>query len=210
MDFVSASQPRIPDTAACAFRTCCRFLNISMLSSAVRRQLPTASLDERDAFQFRYSLGVEARDLGVAEAARKWNVTYWKAWYWLGKLQGAHPGLHGGHRYQTPTPEAQIALEWSVFLLWEADPNLQDVEIVRILKNYDLYRRRNCRSARGTRVVLGRDMSEHVDVTYSVTYLTSLVHPRGHSGCHSERTLRLSWRDFGRGDLGKAFVLAFR
>eukprot|EP00808_Paulinella_micropora_P027238 g45134.t1 len=59
------------------------------------------------------------------------------------------------------------------------DPNLQDVEIVRILKNYDLYRRRNCRSARGTRVVLGRDMSEHVDVTYSVTYLTSLVHPRG-------------------------------
>eukprot|EP00808_Paulinella_micropora_P000193 g70522.t1 len=105
---------------------------------------------KRDAFQFRYSLGVEARDLGVAEAARKWNVTYWKAWYWLGKLQGAHP-----------------------------DPNLQDVEIVRILKNYALYRRRNCRSARGTRVVLGRDMSEHVDVTYSVTYLTSLVHPRG-------------------------------
>eukprot|EP00808_Paulinella_micropora_P023791 g64668.t1 len=108
-----------------------------MLSSAVRRQLPTASLDERDAFQFRYSLGVEAKDLGVAEAARKWNVTYWKAWYWLGKLQGAHPGLHGGHRYQTLTPEAQIALEWSVFLLWEADPNLQDVEIVRILK-YEL------------------------------------------------------------------------
>eukprot|EP00808_Paulinella_micropora_P002270 g45295.t1 len=71
MDFVSASQPRILDTAACAFRTCCRFLNISMLSSAVRRQLPTASLDERDAFQFRYSLGVEARDLGVAKAARK-------------------------------------------------------------------------------------------------------------------------------------------
>eukprot|EP00808_Paulinella_micropora_P014932 g33272.t1 len=63
--------PRTLDTAACAFRTCCRFLNISMLSSAVRRQLPTA-LDERDAFQFRYSLGVEARDLGVAEAARKW------------------------------------------------------------------------------------------------------------------------------------------
>eukprot|EP00808_Paulinella_micropora_P004493 g44392.t1 len=103
MDFVSASQPRILDTAACAFRTCCRFLNISMLSSAVRIQLPTASLDERDAFQFRYSLGVEARDLGVAEAARKGNVTYWKAWYWLGKLQGAHPGLHGGHRYQTLT-----------------------------------------------------------------------------------------------------------
>eukprot|EP00808_Paulinella_micropora_P012541 g22453.t1 len=108
-----------------------------MLSSAVRRQVPTASLDERDAFQFRYSLGVEARDLGIAEAARKWNVTYWKAWYWLEKLQGAHPGLHGGHRYQTLTPEAQIALEWSVFLLWEADPNLQDVEIVRILK-YEL------------------------------------------------------------------------
>eukprot|EP00808_Paulinella_micropora_P021880 g8379.t1 len=73
MDFVSASQPRILDTSACAFRTCCRFLNISMLPSAVRRQLHTASLDERDAFQFRYLLGVEARDLGVAEAARKWH-----------------------------------------------------------------------------------------------------------------------------------------
>eukprot|EP00808_Paulinella_micropora_P028798 g36355.t1 len=195
MDFVSASQPRILDTAACAFRTCCRFLNISMLSSAVRRQLPTASLDERDAFQFRYSLGVEARDLGVAEAARKLNVTYWKAWYWLGKLQGAHPGLHGGHRYQTLTPEAQIALEWSVFLLWEAGFSCRskssrhwvaEVDPARLkfldeasFRNYDLYRRRNCRSARGTRVVLGRDMSEHVDVTYSVTYLTSLVHPRG-------------------------------
>eukprot|EP00808_Paulinella_micropora_P027102 g62585.t1 len=51
--------------------------------------------------------------------------------------------------------------------------------IQRIRKNYDLYRRRNCRPSRGRRVVLGRDMSEHVDVTYSVTYLTSLVHPRG-------------------------------
>eukprot|EP00808_Paulinella_micropora_P017413 g74705.t1 len=105
---VRASQPRILDTAACAFRTCCRFLNISMLSSAVRRKLPTASLDERDAFQFRYSLGVEARDLGVAEAARKWNVTYWKAWYWLGKLQGAHPGLHGGIviKHSHPKPKS--------------------------------------------------------------------------------------------------------
>eukprot|EP00808_Paulinella_micropora_P020338 g15067.t1 len=71
INFEFSVPARILDTAACAFRTCCRFLNISMLSSAVRRQLPTASLDERDAFQFRYLLGVKARDLGVAEAARK-------------------------------------------------------------------------------------------------------------------------------------------
>eukprot|EP00808_Paulinella_micropora_P020337 g15066.t1 len=97
------------------------------------------------------------------------NVTYWKAWYWLEKLQGAHPGLHGGHRYQTLTPEAQIALEWSVFLLWEAGSNISCRSKSSRRRDrpdsqeFDLYWRRNCRPARGTRVVLGRDMSEHVD-----------------------------------------------
>eukprot|EP00808_Paulinella_micropora_P017449 g78564.t1 len=143
-------------------------------------------------------------ELGVARTARKYSVSYGKARYWADKLHGSNPGVHGGHRYQTLTQEAQLALEWTIFLIWEAGPNLRDYQVVQILrdelgwswlgdqqtnaaikriqrirKNYDLYRRRNSRSSRGRRVVLGRDMSEHVDVTYSVTYLTSLVHPRG-------------------------------
>eukprot|EP00808_Paulinella_micropora_P015262 g46307.t1 len=86
-----------------------------MLSSAVRRALPEATLADKDSFQFRYLLAQEAESRGVAEAARRFDVTYQKALWWSSKLRGAHPGLHGGHRYQTLSPEAQIALEWIVF-----------------------------------------------------------------------------------------------
>eukprot|EP00808_Paulinella_micropora_P023412 g66063.t1 len=86
----------------------------------VRRALPEATLADKDSFQFRYLLAQEAESRGVAEAARRFDVTYQKALWWSSKLRGAHPGLHGGHRYQTLSPEAQIALEWTVFLLWEA------------------------------------------------------------------------------------------
>eukprot|EP00808_Paulinella_micropora_P024352 g60064.t1 len=108
-----------------------------MLSSAVRKALPEATLADKDSFQFRYLLAQEAESRGVAEAARRFDVTYQKALWWSSKLRGAHPGLHGGHCYQTLSPEAQIALEWIVFLLWEADPNLQDIAVVRLLK-YEL------------------------------------------------------------------------
>eukprot|EP00808_Paulinella_micropora_P004483 g44378.t1 len=103
----------------------------------VRRALPEATLADKDSFQFRYLLAQEAESRGVAEAVRRFDVTYQKALWWSSKLRGAHPGLHGGHRYQTLSPEAQIALEWTVFLLWEADPNLQDIAVVRLLK-YEL------------------------------------------------------------------------
>eukprot|EP00808_Paulinella_micropora_P016028 g7867.t1 len=88
------------------------------LASVVRRALPEATLADKDSFH------------GPTD------VTYQKA-LWSSKLREAHPGLNGGHRYQTLSPEAQIALEWTVFLLWEADPNLQDIAVVRLLK-YEL------------------------------------------------------------------------
>eukprot|EP00808_Paulinella_micropora_P029684 g83428.t1 len=49
------------------------------------------------------------------------SVSYGKARYWADKLHGSNPGVHGGHRYQTLTQEAQLALEWTIFLIWEAD-----------------------------------------------------------------------------------------
>eukprot|EP00808_Paulinella_micropora_P013867 g21435.t1 len=108
-----------------------------MLTQAVRRAMPGARLSEQDSFQFRYLIAQEAQQLGVAQVARNHNVSYAKARYWASKLQGAHPDVHRGHRYQTLTPEAQLALEWIIFLLWEADPNLQDHAVVRLLK-YEL------------------------------------------------------------------------
>eukprot|EP00808_Paulinella_micropora_P001832 g68090.t1 len=167
---------------------------LDMLHTAVIRSLPGSTLSWKDSFQFRYLIAQEAQELGVARTARKYSVSYGKARYWADKLHGSNPGVHGGHRYQTLTQEAQLALEWTIFLIWEADPNLRDYQVVQILrdelgwswlgdqqtnaaikriqrirKNYDLYRRRNCRSSRGRRVVLGRDMSEHVDVTSNQT-----------------------------------------
>eukprot|EP00808_Paulinella_micropora_P002580 g49725.t1 len=104
---------------------------VDMLSSAVRRALPEATLADKDSFQFRYLLAQEAESRGVAEAARRFDVTYQKALWWSSKLRGTHPGLHDGHRYQTLSPEAQIALEWTVFLLWKQIPILKTLSEIR-------------------------------------------------------------------------------
>eukprot|EP00808_Paulinella_micropora_P021038 g19549.t1 len=47
-----------------------------MLSSAVRRALHEATLADKDSFQLRYLLAQEAESRGVAEAARRFDVTY--------------------------------------------------------------------------------------------------------------------------------------
>eukprot|EP00808_Paulinella_micropora_P015136 g20018.t1 len=64
-------------------------------------------------------------------------------------------------------------------------------------RNYDLYRRRNCRSSRGRRVVLGRDMSEHVDVTSNQT-----ASPRSSARVrHNYGDRELFWLKFTRAAL---------
>eukprot|EP00808_Paulinella_micropora_P011888 g75597.t1 len=103
---------------------------LDMLHTAVIRSLPGSTLSWKDSFQFRYLIAQEAQELGVARTARKYSVSYGKARYWADKLHGSNPGVHGGHRYQTLTQEAQLALEWTIFLIWEADPNLRDYQVL--------------------------------------------------------------------------------
>eukprot|EP00808_Paulinella_micropora_P017928 g61563.t1 len=73
-----------------------------------RRSLHSATLAKQDAVRSRIVHARDALEHGIAEADRRHSVSYKKAEYWFAKYEGAHPGLHGGWRYQTLTPEAQI------------------------------------------------------------------------------------------------------
>eukprot|EP00808_Paulinella_micropora_P028593 g27719.t1 len=79
----------------------------------------------------------EARTNGAAAACKKYGVPYWKARYLEMKSFGAHPNKHGGRRYSTLTPAAQLLLEWSAFIIWSEAPRNGDYyQVMQMLKEH--------------------------------------------------------------------------
>eukprot|EP00808_Paulinella_micropora_P019013 g42248.t1 len=102
------------------------------LSQAV----PGSTRDEKDADWMRLLIMREARTNGAAAACKKYGVPYWKARYLEMKSFGAHPNKHGGRRYSTLTPAAQLLLEWSAFIIWSEAPRNGDYQVMQMLKEH--------------------------------------------------------------------------
>eukprot|EP00808_Paulinella_micropora_P012542 g22457.t1 len=156
------------------------------LSQAV----PGSTRDEKDADWMRLLIMREARTNGAAAACKKYGVPYWKARYLEMKSFGAHPNKHGGRRYSTLTPAAQLLLEWSAFIIWSEAPRNGDYQVMQMLKERlgwdwmeggpdDLYGVQGCKSYPGQRVVLQQDLGTDSETAFSGTLITSLRHPNG-------------------------------
>eukprot|EP00808_Paulinella_micropora_P030008 g10699.t1 len=157
------------------------------LSQAV----PGSTRDEKDADWMRLLIMREARTNGAAAACKKYGVSYWKARYLEMKSFGAHPIKHGGRRYSTLTPAAQLLLEWSAFIIWSEAPRNGDYQVMQMLKEHlgwdwmeggpDGSARtvQGCKSYPGQRVVLQQDLGTDSETAFSGTLITSLRHPNG-------------------------------